>query len=131
MSSDSSVIRPLVDRTVTTEAATLDGFAAATNGPGVALRHLEPLTELTVHTRNTCYRIVVSQEADIVIQGGAFFPDPTRAHVEGSSVGGNLLKIGWIGVGLRMEIVADGRRIVTTAVRSIVRRDDVRPARPH
>lgn len=129
--SDSSVIRPLVDRAVPTEAATLDGFAAATSGPGVSLRLLEPLTELTVQTRNTCYRIVVSHEADIVIQGGAFFPDPTRAHVEGSSVGGNLLKIGWIGVGLRMEIVAEGRRIVTTAVRSIVRRDDTAPVRPH
>lgn len=131
MSSDSSVIRPLLDRTVPTEAATLDGFAAATSGPGVALRQLEPLTELTVQTRNTSYRIVVAHAADIVIQGGAFFPDPTRAHVEGSSVGGNLLKIGWIGVGLRMEIVAEGRRIVTTAVRSIVRRDDTAPVRPH
>jgi hypothetical protein len=129
--SDSSVIRPLVDRTVPTEAATLDGFAAATSGPGVSLRQLEPLTELTVQTRNTSYRIVVSHEADIVIQGGTFFPDPTHAHVEGSSVGGNLLKIGWIGVGLRMEIVAEGRRIVTTAVRSIIRRDDIPSARPH
>jgi hypothetical protein len=46
-------------------------------------------------------------------------------------VGGNLLKIGWIGVGLRMEIVAEGRRIVTTAVRSIIRRDDIPSARPH
>lgn len=129
--SDSSVIRPLVDRTVATEAATLDGFAAATSGPGVSLRQLEPLTELTVQTRNTAYRIVISHEADIVIQGGTFFPDPTRAHVEGASIGGNLLKIGWIGVGLRMEIVAEGRRIVTTAVRSIVRRDDIQSARPH
>ena len=130
--SDSSVIRPLVrERPVPTHAATLDGFAVATSGPGLALRQLEPLTELMVQTRNTRYRIVVSQDADIVIQGGTFFPDPTRAHVEGSSLGGNLLKVGWIGVGLRMEIVADGRRIVTTAVRSIVRQDDHGPVRPH
>jgi hypothetical protein len=130
--SDSSVIRPLVpERQVPTHAATLDGFAVATSGPGIALRQLEPLTELLVQTRNTAYRIVVSRDADIVIQGGTFFPDPTRAHVEGSSLGGNLLKVGWIGVGLRMEIVADGRRIVTTAVRSIVRQDDRGPMRPH
>jgi len=130
--SDTSAIRPLVrDRSVPTQAATLDGFAAASSGPGVALRQLEPLTELLVETRNTHYRIVVSREAEIVIQGGSFFPDPTRAHVEGASLGGNLLKVGWICVGLRMEIVADGRRIVTTAVRSIVRQDDRTPARPH
>ena len=48
-----------------------------------------------------------------------------------ASVGGNLLKVGWIGVGLRMEIVAEGRRIVTTAVRSITRLDDQGPVRPH
>ena len=130
--SDSSVIRPLVrERSVPTQAATLDGFTVAASGPGLALRQLEPLTELMVQTRNTRYHIVVSRDADIVIQGGAFFPDPTRAHVEGSSLGGNLLKVGWIGVGLRMEIVADGRRIVTTAVRSIVRQDDTGSARPH
>lgn len=130
--SDTSAIRPFVrDRTVPTQAATLDAFAVATSGPGIALRQLEPLTELLVQTRNTHYRIVVSRDADIVIQGGSFFPDPTRAHVEGSSLGGNLLKVGWIGVGLRMEIVADGRRIVTTAVRSIVRQDDHGPVRPH
>ena len=92
---------------------------------------LEPLTELMVQTRNTSYRIVVSRDADIVIQGGTFFPDPTHAHVEGSSLGGNLLKVGWIGVGLRLEILAEGRRIVTTAVRSIVRREDAGPARTH
>jgi hypothetical protein len=130
--SDSSVIRPTVrEPAAPTQAATLDGFAIATSGPGLALRQLEPLTELTVQTRNTRYRIVVSHDADVVIQGGAFFPDPTRAHVEGSSLGGNLLKVGWIGIGLRMEIVAEGRRIVTTAVRSIVRRDDSGPGRPH
>ena len=129
--SDSSAIRPLIDRPAPTHAATLDGFAAATSGPGVALRQLEPLTELLVHTRNTCYRIVVSRDTDIVIQGGSFFPDPTRAHVEGASLGGNLLKVGWIGVGLRMEIVAEGRRIVTTAVRSIVQQDDRMPDRTH
>jgi hypothetical protein len=130
--SDSTVTRlPVPVRPVPTQAATLDGFAVATSGPGIALRLLEPLTELDVQTRNTRYHIVVSRDTDIVIQGGAFFPTPTRAHVEGSSLGGNLLKVGWIGVGLRMEIVADGRRIVTTAVRSIVRLDDQGAVRPH
>jgi len=42
-----------------------------------------------------------------------------------------MLKVGWIGVGLRMEIVADGRRIVTTAVRSIVLPEERLLLRPH
>lgn len=128
--SDTSAIRPLHPDRQPTPAATLDGFTVAASGPGVALRSLEPLTELRVQTRNTSYRIVVSRDSDIIIQGGTFFPDPTQAHIEGASLGGNLLKVGWIGVGLRMEILVQGRRIVTTAVRSIVR-DDAPPARTH
>ena len=129
--SDTSAIRPLHPDRQPTQAATLDGFAAAASGPGVALRSLKPLTQLRVQTRNTSYRIVVSRDSDIIIQGGTFFPDPTQAHIEGASLGGNLLKVGWIGVGLRMEILVQGRRIVTTAVRSIVREDDTPPTRTH
>ncbi len=129
---DSSVIRPMLrDPGPATTAATLDTFAAATSGPGVLLRHLEPLTELVVQTRNTRYRIVVDRDTAIVIQGGAFFPSPTRAHVEGASLGGNLLKVGWIGVGLRLEVVADGRRIVTTPVLAIRRDENPSATRPH
>ena len=130
--SDSSVIRPVLrERPVPSGTATLDGFALAASGPGVALCQLEALTELRVETRNTTYHVMVTRDADVVVQGGAFFPDPTHAHVEGASLGGSLLKVGWIGVGLRMEIVADGRRIVTTPVRSIAFADTSRPSRPH
>ena len=100
-------------------AATLDGFALATSGWGVLIRNLERLTELIVQTGNTRYRVVVSDGADVVIQGGTFFPDPAHGHIAGSSCGGTFLKVGWIGVGFCMEIVADDRRVVTTAVKSI------------
>lgn len=110
---------------------TLDGFVSATAGPGVSLREMQPLTSLVVQTRNTRYRIIVSNGDDIIIQGGTFFPDPTSARLEGASLGASLLKVGWIGVGLRMEIRAGGQRIVTTTVRAI---EDARSAaaeRPH
>ena len=41
------------------------------------------------------------------------------AHFSGASVGGSFLKVGSIGIGLRMEILVDGRRIVTSPVRDI------------
>lgn len=72
-----------------------------------------------MQTGNTRYRVVVSDGADVVVQGGTFFPDPTHGRIVGSSFSGTFLKVGWIGVGFCMEIVADGRRIVTTAVKSI------------
>ena len=51
--------------------------------------------------------------------GRRVFPSLTPAHFSGASVGGSFLKVGWIGIGLRMEILVDGRRIVTSPVRDI------------
>ena len=113
--------RPDTGQTRITREVTLDGFLDATMcGGGVALQGLTPLTSLVVHTRNTRYHIIVLGGDEIVIQGGAFFADPTPARFEGASAGRSLLRVGWIGVGLRMEIRAAGQRVVTTAVRSII-----------
>ena len=101
-------------------AATLDGFVSATSeADGVSLRDLEPLTTLFVRTCNSLYRIVISQNTAVFVQGGQFFPDVTNARLEGSSFGGSCLKVGWIAVGLHMEIFADGQRIITSPVRAI------------
>jgi hypothetical protein len=118
--------------TLVARGATLDGFTAeAAAGPGVLLHDLEPLTSLIVHTRNSRYHLVIAGGADVVIQGGSFFPEPTPARLDGSSLGSGFLKIAWIGVGLRMEIWSAGQRIVTTAVRSISRDDSAAGARTH
>ncbi|MBI4886766.1 MAG: hypothetical protein HY824_06715, partial [Acidobacteria bacterium] len=90
---DSTVLLP--------RAATLDGFAAAFEGvEGVSLRDLEPLTTLLVRTRNSLYRLVISRQTAVFVQGGAFFPEMTDARLDGASLGGSFLKMGWIGVGL-------------------------------
>src|SRR5688500_13430979 len=132
MSNDSSSIHRdgAGSAALSARGATLDGFAAeAAAGAGVLLRELDPLTSLIVHTRNSRYHVVVSAGAEIMIQGGSFFPEPTAARRDGSSLGSSFLKVGWIGVGLRMEICARGQRIVTTAVRAIAREE--RDERPH
>ena len=111
--------------------ATLDGFVQSASGTGVSLREVEPLTTLLVATCNTQYRIIVSRQSAILVQGGRFFPDVTSAHLDGSSAGGSFLKVGWIGVGMRMEISAGGQRIVTSPVRTITTEYEHRAARPH
>jgi hypothetical protein len=134
MSNDSSSIHrgSAGAATLIARGATLDGFAAeAAAGAGVQVRELEPLTSLIVHTRNSRYHVVISAGAQIMIQGGSFFPEPTAARLDGSSLGSCFLKVGWIGVGLRMEISARGQRIVTTAVRAIAREDRAGAERPH
>ena len=114
-----------MDTTTTTRiarAATLDGFTGeASAADGVHLPQLEPMTTLVVRTHNSTYRIVVSHETTVLVEGGRFFPELTPAYLEGASFGGSFLKVGWIAIGLRMEIRADGQRIITSPVREIVK----------
>ena len=86
---------------------------------GVDLRELPPFTTLLVWTMNSRYRVVVTQWPEVYVQGGAFFPDPTLAHVDGSSLGGSCLRVGWISAGLLVEIRTGGRHIITSPVLAI------------
>jgi hypothetical protein len=100
-------------------AGTLDGFALET-GDGMDLRSLESGTTLLVHTRNTCYRLVLLNPARllVLVKGGELFRHESEARLNGATCGGSTMKAGWIGVGLRMDLWAGGRRIVTSPVRS-------------
>ena len=100
--------------------ATLDRIGDLVDDtPGVHLRDLPPFTTLLVWTTNSLYRVVVTEWPEVYIRGGAFFPDPTLAHVEGSSFGGTCLKVGWISAGLLVEIRSGGRHIVTSPILAI------------
>jgi hypothetical protein len=86
---------------------------------GVHLRDLPPFTNLLVWTMNSLYRVIVTHWPEVFVQGGAFFPDPTLACIDGSSFGGSCLRVGWIGAGLFVEIRSGGRRIITSPVLAI------------
>ena len=98
--------------------------ASFTQGPeshtAIDVRSLPSGTELVVETRNTQYRLLVLDGRwNVLVQGGRHFRDATAARVEGSTFGGSLLKLGWITIGLFLEISVGGRRITTSRVRSI------------
>jgi energy-converting hydrogenase Eha subunit F len=96
---------------------TLDGFVDIVESVrGVNVRSLEPLTRVIVKTCNSEYRLIVSSDGGVLVQGGRFFERPTEAVLEGATLNGGLLKIGWIAIGMRMEIRDDSRRIVTSPV---------------
>ncbi len=106
---------------------TLDGFAEeATRQGGVDVVELPTLTRLHVRTENTVYQIILLSpgESKVLIQGGRFFAEPTESYLCGSSYGGNLLKVSWVGLGMRIEVMRDGRRIVTSSVQSVHVVDD-------
>jgi hypothetical protein len=109
---------------------TLDGFVeAVSKAQGVALSHVDALSTLVVQTENSVYRITVLRPhaREVVVQGGAFFPLQTKACLAGSSFGGSCLKLGWVGIGLRMEFHAEDEWIITSHVRSIAVERDAPP----
>jgi hypothetical protein len=89
------------------------------NIEGVHLKDLPPFTTLLVRTVNSLYRVVVIQGTEVYVQGGSFFPDPTSACLDGASIGGRSIRVGWIGIDLLVEIRAAGRRVITSPVRAI------------
>jgi hypothetical protein len=116
------------DTRLVPQVATLDGFVDGVSGTrGVNLRQLDPLTTLRVQTLNSQYRIVITSDTSAIVQGGRFFPDPTPARIDGSGFGGTVLKVAWIGVGLKMEIFANDQRIITSPVRDIAIDERVSP----
>jgi hypothetical protein len=57
--------------------------------------------------------------ASALVQGGRYFPRPTKVRVTGSTFGGSVLKIGCIGLGLFMEMLVGRNLVVTSRVRGI------------
>ena len=97
----------------------VEGFIElSSKADGISLRDLEPLTALDVHTKHSVYHITVLEphRREILIQGGRLLPLTARARLLGSSFGRGLLKVGTVTLGMRMEFMTDGRRIVTSPV---------------
>jgi hypothetical protein len=85
----------------------------------VDLRDLPPFTTLLVWTTNSLYRMVITRWPEVYVQGGDLFSNPTAAYVDGATSGESGLRVGWIGVGLLVEIRSGGWRITTSPVRAI------------
>ena len=101
--------------------ASLDTWAHHEWTDGLQIDRLRELDELAVQTHNSLYRIVLLEplRGEVLVQGGRFFPESTRAQFAGCSLGGAFLKLRGIYVGFRMEIHVGLERIITSDVRSV------------
>jgi len=81
---------------------------------------LEAFSTVLVRTTHSVYRIVTTISSEIYVQGGAFFPDPTPAYLEGSRIAANCLLAGRIGIGGAMMIRTPGYRVITSPVRAVI-----------
>ena len=122
MDESTSKTAPSANGVVVPRRCTLDGFAAeVSQTDGIGLADLDPITTLLVRTENSLYQIVVVQprRKAVLVRGGPFFPQATRAVLSGSNFGGSMLKVAWVGIGLRMEFHAEDEWIITSRVQSI------------
>jgi hypothetical protein len=101
-------------------AAQLDFWTQRKWENGVQVDQLRAMDRIEVRTRNSIYDIIVGERGDVLVKGGRFFPDYTRAVVLGCSLGGAFLKLSGIYRGFSMEIMFDGTRIVTSPVEEVL-----------
>jgi hypothetical protein len=55
----------------------------------------------------------------VLIEGGTLLHGVTPARLNGATAGGCAMKLGWIAVGLRMELSVGGVRVTTSPVQSM------------
>jgi hypothetical protein len=97
---------------------------------GIQLDQLAEMDRVTVRTRHSIYEIILISpaSADIMVRGGEFFPEFTRARLAGCTLGGSFLKLRSIHVGFHMEFALGDGVIITSPVRTIaVASGDTKP----
>jgi hypothetical protein len=88
--------------------ATLGGFTQLTStSEGVDLGRLAALDRIYLRTDNSDYQIVLRDPGTrrATVSGGRLFAEPQDVIVRGSTCGGAMLRVGWIGIGLQLELV--------------------------
>jgi hypothetical protein len=108
-------------QTAVPASATLNAWQHHQWSDGVSVDQLSPLDRLIVRTCHSTYEIVATEagSAEVLVRGGAFFPEFTPVRLAGASLGGSFLKMRSVHVGFAIEFAVGKRAIVTSPVRSI------------
>jgi hypothetical protein len=111
--------------------AVLSAWHAYAWRDGIQVDQLAAMDRVTVRTRHSVYEIVLLSpgSAEIMVRGGEFFPEFTRARLAGCTLGGSFLKLRSIHVGFHMEFALGEGVIITSPVKTIaVESGDTKPA---
>jgi hypothetical protein len=94
---------------------------------GVHLNLAAPESVFEIRTQNHSYTLVHKGEGQALISGHpTFCPEPVLVHVLGSTWGGTMLKMRYIGRGMRLEFEhPEHRSIVTSPILDIQERTSV------
>lgn len=102
------------------------------NEAGLNMSLLSPKTKLFVETKNSFYEFVVVEAKKVTVFGGTLkdggirYPQPASAIFYGSTWGGSMIKVDWLGVGMYMEFKAENEEKLLRT--SVVRKIRIEPA---
>jgi len=83
---------------------------------GVHLSELPEGALLDVQTENRAYRLQMTGRGQASISGHPVFcPEPVAVNIHGSSWGGSMLKVAYIGRGMHLEFHHPEYRTITTS----------------
>lgn len=92
---------------------------ATNQDSGINVRKLKPGDTIEVKTRNSTYTIVKQDYGNkVTIKGGQFCKDETEGHFTGSTFGGTMIKLDWIGYMMHMEICFPNGILRTTGIKA-------------
>ena len=83
---------------------------------GVYLEDLQEGARLEMQTENNLYFLRIGKDGEAIISGHPdFCPKPVRVKIHGSSWGGSMLKVAYIGRGMHLEFRHPVHKIITTS----------------
>jgi hypothetical protein len=94
---------------------------------GVHLRDLAPGSVLSIRTTNRVYTLVVLEDETALISGHPeFCPDPAKVRILGSTWGGSMLMMKYVGRGMQLEFDHPVYRTILTSRIVDIREGEVR-----
>ena len=95
---------------------------------GVNLNDLPRGSTLSVETKNRVYRLVVLGDRNALISGHPMFcPEPAEVRINGSTWGGSMLKMRFVGRGMHLEFEHPVHRTILTSRIIDIRADSSLP----
>lgn len=70
---------------------------------GIDITKLKPGTKIFVTTTNNLYTITIIDGCKVKVKGGRYFPQEEEKILTGSTWGGSMIKLNWIGYDMCME----------------------------
>ena len=82
---------------------------------GVHLRDLPPGSVLFIQTKNRTYRLVALGDRTLISGHPEFCPEPAEVRINGSTWGGSMLKMKFVGRGMHLEFEHPIYRTILTS----------------